>query len=105
MPQPRKHSTNAERQCAYRARLRNAPGEPLALPACAGPSSMPSTARWRKALDQASRLLQTLSEEMQSYSDYRSDDWHVGASAEQFHENLDVVNNIQGELDDLRSNF
>ena len=105
MAQSRKHATNAERQAAYRARLRNAPDSPLALPASAGPSSMPSTARWRKVLDQATRLLQTLSEEMQAYSDDRSEHWHAGASAEHFHESLDTVNDLTGQLDDLRSSF
>lgn len=105
MAQPRKHTTNATRQAAYRERLRNAPNNLLALPASAGPSSMPSTARWRMALDQATRLLQTLSEEMQAYSDERSERWREGQSAEHFHESLDQVNDLQAQLDDLRSNF
>jgi hypothetical protein len=105
MAQPRKHSTNAERQAAYRARQHNAPDQPLALPAAAGPSSMPSTARWRMALDRATRLMQTVSEEMQAYSDDRSELWHEGQSAERFHESLDQVYELQTQLDDLRSNF
>ena len=105
MAQPRKHSTCAERQAAYRRRLRNASGSPLALPVAAGPSSMPSTARWRTALDMATRLLQTVAEEMQSYSDERSERWQEGQSAEAFYETLDQVNTLQDQLDDLRSNF
>jgi hypothetical protein len=105
MAHPRKHSTNAERQAAYRARLNNAPGSPLALPVAAGPSSMPSTARWRKALDQAARLMQTVGDEMQTYSDERSERWQESQSAERFHENLDQVTELQAQLDDLRSNF
>ena len=105
MAQPRKHLDNAQRQAAYRARLREAPDSPLALPVAAGPSSMPSTARWRQALDQAARLLQTVGDEMQRYSDNRSERWHEGLSAERFHENLSEVTELQGQLDDLRSNF
>jgi hypothetical protein len=105
MAQPRKHATSAERQAAYRLRLRNAPGNSLALPVAAGPSSMPSTARWRVAIDRAARLLQTVGEEMQDYSDERSERWQEGQSADRFHENLEQVNDLQALLDDLRSNF
>jgi hypothetical protein len=79
--------------------------EPLALPVAAGPSSMPSSARWRTAIDRAARLLLTIGEEMQAYSDQRSERWHEGQSAESFHENLDLINDLQSQLDDLRSNF
>jgi hypothetical protein len=105
MAQQRKYSTSAERQSAYRARMRNAPDAPLCLPAAAGPSSMPSTARWRVALDRATRLLSTVSDEMQAYSDNRSERWQDSQSAENFHESLDQVNDLQASLDDLRSNF
>ncbi len=105
MPAPRKHPTNAERQAAYRARLRSAPGSLLALPVAAGPSSMPSTARWRMAIDQATRLLQTVGEEMEAYANERSERWHEGRSAEIFNDNLDTVTDLQAQLDDLRSNF
>lgn len=105
MAQPRKHATNAERQAAYRARLRNTAEDPLALPAAAGPSSMPSSARWRTALDKAARLMQTVSQEMQAYSDQRSERWHEGESAQCFHDCLDHVVDLQEQIDDLRSNF
>lgn len=105
MAQPRKHTTNAERQAAYRARLHNVADHQLGLPVAAGPSSMPSTARWRVALDRATRLMQTVSDEMQNYSDDRSERWHEGQSAERFHETLDQLNELLGQVDDLRSNY
>lgn len=105
MAQARKHTTNAERQAAYRARLRNRDENQFSLPGAAGPSSMPSTARWRKALNQATLLLQTVGEEMQAYSDERTERWHEGQSAEIFHETMDQVVELQTQLDDLRSNF
>ena len=105
MPQPRKYSNSADRQAAYRARLRNTIGDPLALPIANGPSSMPSTARWRTALDRTTHLLEAVRDEMQTYSDERSERWHEGQSAERFHESLDMVNELQTQLDDLRSNF
>jgi len=105
MAQPRKHATNKERQAAYRARLRATEGDPLALPAAAGPSSMPSTARWRNGLDKAARLMQIVGQEMQVYSDQRTERWHDGESAEHFHECLDQVVDLHEQIDDLRSNF
>jgi len=66
---------------------------------------MPSTARWRIALDRAECLLQAVSEQMQAFSDGRSEQWHAGQSADLFHECLDQINELQAQLDDLRSNF
>lgn len=105
MAQPRKHTTNAERQAAYRARLCDTVDHPLGLPVAAGPSSMPSSARWRVALDRAVRLLQTVSDEMQEYSDERSERWHEGTSSDRFHETLDQLNDLLGQADELRSNY
>jgi len=56
-------------------------------------------------LDRAQRILQTLSDQMQAYSDGRSEHWHLGQSAHSFHESLDQVNDLITQVDDLRSNF
>ena len=101
----RRYATNAERQAAYRTRQEGVPIPPLYLPALAPLSTVPSTARWRSALDLATRLLQAVSEEMQAYSDERSEAWHDGERAETLHENLDQVNEMLGQIDDLRSQF
>ncbi len=57
------------------------------------------------AIDLAGRLLQTVSEEMQAYSDARSERWHDGDSPQGFNENLDQVNELQAQLDDLKGDF
>jgi hypothetical protein len=101
----RRYATGAERQSAYRSRQKDAHTPPLYLPALAPLSTVPSTARWRSALDLATRLLQAVSEEMQAYSDERSEAWHDGERAETLHENLDQVNEMLGQIDDLRSQF
>jgi hypothetical protein len=101
----RRYATNAERQAAYRSRLREGATPPLYLPALAPLSTVPSTARWQMAIDLAERLLQTVAEEMQEYSDNRSERWHEGDVAERFQENLDQVNEIRDMLDDLKSEF
>jgi hypothetical protein len=87
-----------ERRCS----LGHTINEPAAA---ASPWSMPSTARWRLAVDRAARLLQSVSEQMQAYSDGRTQDWHAGRSADCFHENLEQINELQAQIDDLRSNF
>jgi hypothetical protein len=74
-------------------------------PTSASASLMPSTGQWRMALDRVQRLLQSVSDQMQAYSDVRSEDWHIGQSAESFHESLGQVNELITQVDDLRSNF
>jgi hypothetical protein len=66
---------------------------------------MPSTARWRFALDRAGHLLQLVSDQMQAYSDGRSQMWHDSQCADHFHENLEVINELLSQVDDLRSDF
>jgi hypothetical protein len=105
MARMRRYATNSERQAAYRSRQQESGTPPLYLPALAPLSTVPSTARWRSALDLATRLLQAVSEEMQAYSDQRSEAWHEGERAETLHENLDQVNEMLGQIDDLRSRF
>ena len=105
MPRMRRYATNAERQAAYRSRQREATNPPLHLPALAPLSTVPSTARWKMAIDLAQRLLQNVAEEMQDYSDNRSERWHEGDVAERFHDNLDRVSDIRDQIDDLKSEF
>jgi hypothetical protein len=57
------------------------------------------------ALDQVGRLLQSVSEQMQNYSDDRPDPWHSTPAASSFYESLDEVNELLLRIDDLRSNF
>lgn len=102
MPRMRRYTTHTERQDAYRNRqaestLIQAPLAPL--------STVSSTARWKMAVDLAQRLLQTVIEEMQEYSDNRSECWHNGDVAERFHQNLDQASDIRDRIDDLKSEF
>ena len=105
MARMRRYATGAERQAAYRSRQKEALLPPLYLPALAALSTVPSTGRWRVALDLAARLLTNIAEEMQAYSDDRSEAWHEGSNAEAFHDNLERVTDAQQQLDDLRSQF
>jgi hypothetical protein len=57
------------------------------------------------AIDLAERLLSNVAEEMQDYSDNRSEKWHEGEVAERFHQNLDQVNDVRDQIDDLKAEF
>ena len=61
--------------------------------------------RWREALDRAAQLLETVAEEMDSYSRYRSESWHSQDIGMAFQDNLKEVINLQDDLDNIRSNF
>ena len=104
MARMREYSTFAERQAAYR-KHQQASLPPLYLPALRPLWQVHSTGRWRMAVDLAARLLQSVAEDMQAYSDQRSDQWHDGASAQVFHDNLDRINDVQSLIDDLRSDL
>jgi|HubBroStandDraft_6_1064221.scaffolds.fasta_scaffold367458_2 hypothetical protein len=104
MARMREYTTFAERQEAYRSRQLEA-ALPLYLPALCPLSLVSPTGRWRIAVDLAARLLHTVAEQMQAYSDEQDDHWHEGHSAQRIHENLDCLSNIQAQLDDLRSDF
>jgi len=105
MGRMREYATFAERQAAYRGRQTEASLPPLYLPALCPLYLVPSSGRWRLAIDLAARLLQTVAEEMQAYSDERGESWHDGQSAQRFTENLDQISDLQAKIDDLRSEF
>lgn len=105
MPRMRRYATSAERQAAHRSCLTDGHLPPLYLPALVPLSTVPTANRWRLAIDLAQRLMSNVAEEMQDYSDQRSERWHEGDVADRFHQNLDQVNNIKDQIDDLRSEF
>ena len=103
MARMREYTTFAERQAAYRGPEDTLP--PLYLPALCPLHLVPNKGRWRIAIDLAARLLQTVAEDMQAYSDERTGQWHEGDIAQRFLENLHCLNELQGQIDDLRSEF
>lgn len=106
MPQPRKHTTNALRQAAYRKRrataARSRPvskatsGKPAArVPAKPGPR------RWEALLQQAHLALDATAEEMEEYYDERSEKWQEDERGEAFMARLEAVQEIMTALDEL----
>jgi hypothetical protein len=101
MPTPRKHEGAAARQRAYRERaaqarlaereLKGLPGKPV-IP------TIPSTARWRAMIAQASALLGQVECEIQGYIDDRSEAWQESERAECLEECRQAVEDVTESL-------
>jgi hypothetical protein len=101
MPQPPVHASHAARQAAYRKRQEVARAAELrakGLPALPAIPTMPGDARWNRAVEHARQLLNDTLEEMQSYSDDRTEAWQEGERAEALRQRLDA---LQESLDAL----
>jgi hypothetical protein len=104
MARPRKHTGAAERQRAYRARVRSRRTTGMeSSPATSSISSRPSTARWSALISQARICLQTVQDEMQSYYDDRSDAWQEAERGLAFEERIVLVETAAQALEDLQS--
>ena len=106
MPQSRRYTDNAAKQRAYRARQTHAREEELhakGLPPRAPLPTMPSRARWDGLVAQARQVLALARDEMQTYSDDRSEAWHESDRAAAFLEYLDHLQSVLDDLDGLPS--
>jgi len=104
MARPRKHTGAAERQRAYRARLRGRRTTgPESSPAPSAISAMPSTARWSALITQARTCLQTVQDEMQSYYYDRSDAWQEAERGLAFEERIELVEAAAQAIEDLQT--
>ena len=86
-------TSNAERQKAFRVRLRRRLAEvdtPVPLPAKPKLSAMLANKRWAVMLEQATAILTSRHDEMQEYFDERSEDWQEGDRGQAFQERLDA---------------
>ena len=104
MPQTRKYDSNAKRQAAYRQRAiqsRAAQLQARALPASPAIPTMPGTARWSAALNQALSQLETVRDEMQEYYTERSQTWQEGERGEEFQQKLDTLEELIDRLSEM----
>jgi hypothetical protein len=105
MPQPRKHSSDAQRQAACRRRRSQALA---ALQAAKGLAPLPSIAtmpgwtRWRQILAQVEEALRNVQEQMQSYYDDRSEDWQESDKADEFTEKIEAIDELVGQVGECR---
>ncbi len=101
MPQPRRHTDAAAKQRAYRerqAQARRAEQEAKGLPPAPPIPTMPSHARWQALLNQARLVLETARDEMQTYYDDRSQQWQQSDRATAMQEQIDMLEQVIGEL-------
>jgi hypothetical protein len=88
MPTPRKYADNAQRQAAYRARRSWETGT------VGTPPRRPGYRRWDAMMGQARTLLETITAEMDSYYEQRTEGWQNSERGESFTERLESIEEI-----------
>jgi len=104
MPQPKEHVSAAARQSAYRKRCVKANSLVLAskgLPQLPAIPTIPGWPRWNSMFQMTHALLTTAMDEMQAYSDDRSETWQEGAKGEEHQEKIASVEAVLEALDEL----
>jgi hypothetical protein len=104
MPTPKKYETEAEKHRAYRERkaaARLAELQQKGLPPVPPIATMPGTARWKALHEQAVKALETIRDEMQSYSEERSEQWQESERGEEFAARLEALEEMLSSLSDL----
>jgi hypothetical protein len=104
MPTPRKYESTADKQKAYRERMKDARLQELhqkGLPGVPAIPAMPGTARWRALQSQALAALSTVHDEMQEYFDDRSAVWQESERGEEFSARLDGIQDVVSSLEEL----
>jgi len=106
MPQPKKHTSAAARQAAFRARREETRQTSLAakgLPSLPMISSLPGWARWNASFKAAHALIADSLGEMQDYFDARSNSWQESDRGESHQEKITSVETAVDALSDLLS--
>ena len=104
MPTPRKYSSDAARQKAFRERRKLAVVQELARKGIPGPpalSTVPGRVRWMSLLAQAQAALQLLHDEMEGYIGDRSETWQESDRAAQLQDRLDQVSDVLSSLEEI----
>jgi hypothetical protein len=90
--------TPAQKQAAYRDRQRlRALGQ---LPDSPILSNIPAEKRWKTALSQALRLIEQTRDEMQAYTDDRTEQWQESERGEAMQERIESLDSIIDDLTD-----
>jgi hypothetical protein len=104
MPQARKYDSARERQAAYRQRVESRRQEEMesrGLPSMPPIPSMPGYRRWEVMRRQATRLLEQVTSEMETYYGERSEAWRDSETGEAFTEMTESVAEIISQLREL----
>jgi hypothetical protein len=95
--------TPAQKQAAYRERQRlKAIGQ---LPASPGACNIPAEKRWSTALSQALRLMEQTRDEMQAYTDDRTEQWQESERGEAMQERIDSLSSVIDDLADAATTY
>ncbi len=97
----KQRAQTALRQERFRKRqalTRQAEQTAKGLPALPAIPSLPGHARWRAMIAQALTLLESASEEMQSYSEDRSDAWQESVQAEELQAKVELLQEAVAQL-------
>lgn len=104
MPTEKQRLQAAARQQRFRERQQQArreEQEAKGLPPLPAIPTLPGHRRWDAALRSAQALLAQVCEEMQQYSDDRSEAWHESDRAERLAERQQEMEAVLSQLDDL----
>ncbi len=104
MPQPRKYSSTADKQRAYRERQAATRAQELqtkGLPPLPAIPTMPGERRWSLMEQQARTTLQAMYEEMRGYYEERTEEWQESEKGEALQARIDALESIITDLDSL----
>ena len=63
--------------------------------------TIPGSARWKAALEQARAILEQTAEEMQSYHDDRSERWQDSSQASNLTERIELIEQVAEQIQDI----
>ena len=104
MPQPKKHTSDAARQAAYRLRCEQARQAALAakgLPMLPAIAALPGSSRWNASFAAAKELIASTLSEMQDYFDERSESWQESERGDNHQERMASVDEVLDALSGL----
>jgi len=104
MPQPKKHTSAAARQAAYRLRCEQARQAALAakgLPMLPAIAALPGSSRWNASFAAAKELIASTLSEMQDYFDERSESWQESERGDSHQERMASVDEVLDALSGL----
>lgn len=98
MPTPKKYASAAQRQAAYRQRLAaQSQSETMA----GATPAIPGYRRWKIMRGRCLSILETVTTEMETYHDQRSENWRDSERGEAFAEMIEAMTEIVAALRDL----
>jgi hypothetical protein len=108
MPQPKQHGSAAQKQAAYRNRLRQreqAVQSAKGLTPLPAIGAIPGTRRWKQVLEVAEQAVRDVQGQMQTYYEDRSEQWQEADKGDTFIERMNAVEQLVDQIAECRSQF